>query len=242
VIGSDPLLGGPIGMSSRRGDTDELPVVRARRRRSRTARRVRAVALLLLAVLGLGALYYAFTLVQVWYVARQDQARTADAIVVLGAAQFDGRPSPVLRARLDHALDLYEQGLAPVVVVTGGKMPADRFTEATASARYLADRGVPDDAILREVQGRSTWESLSATARILKGQGLDRVLLVSDPYHSLRIRETAEELGLTAYTSPTRTSPVGPGRAFRHRTREAAGIAVARLPFMDYRRLLRLTG
>jgi uncharacterized SAM-binding protein YcdF (DUF218 family) len=200
------------------------------------------VALVVLATFALAGLYYLVTLFQVWNTSRQEQARPVDAIVVLGAAQYDGRPSPVLRARLDHALGLYREGYADTIVVTGGKLPADRFTEAAASARYLIDRGVPDEAILREVQGRSTWESLAATARILKARGLTQVLLVSDPYHSLRIKETAAEVGLDAFASPTRTSPVSSGRAFRHMTKEAAGIAVARLPFMDYRRLLRITG
>ena len=134
-------------------------------------------------------MYYLVGLYQVWRSARSDEARAADAIVVLGAAQYDGRPSPVLAARLDHALALWEQGYAPRIVVTGGKQEGDRFTEATASAEYLMSRGVPDSAILREVQGTSTWESLAATARILRNRGLESVLVVSDPYHSLRARD-----------------------------------------------------
>jgi len=97
--------------------------------------------------------YLGFTFAQVWMASRRDQARPADAIVVLGAAQFNGVPSDILRARLDHAHDLYERGMAPVIVVTGGKQPGDRFTEAGASAAYLHTRGVPDDDILREVDG-----------------------------------------------------------------------------------------
>jgi uncharacterized SAM-binding protein YcdF (DUF218 family) len=130
-----------------------------------------------------------------------------DAIVVLGAAQYDGRPSPVLAARLDHALRLWAEGLSPRIVVTGGKRPGDRFTEAQASAEYLMDRGVPDEVILREVQGATSWESLAASARILRERGLGSVVLVSDPYHAKRIAGIASELGLTAFTSPTRTSP-----------------------------------
>ena len=106
--------------------------------------------------------YLSVTFVQVWRAARRDDARPSDAIVVLGAAQYDGRPSPVLAARLDHAIDLYDDGIAPVIVVTGGRQPGDRFTEATAAANYLHDHGVPDDAILRETTGRSSWESLDA--------------------------------------------------------------------------------
>ena len=116
---------------------------------------VRGIAIAFAAILGFFALYIGITFVQVWLASRHDGAKAADAIVVLGAAQYDGRPSPVLTARLDHALDLWKQGLAPVIVVTGGKRPGDRFTEATASANYLLERGVPDDKILREVQGRT---------------------------------------------------------------------------------------
>ncbi len=116
--------------------------------------------------------------------ARRDDARKADAIIVLGAAEFDGRPSAILAARLDHAIDLYRRGIAPVVVVTGGKQPGDRFTEAGVGAAYLHDRRVPESAILRETTGRSSWESLAAAARFLKQRHLTNVVLVSDPYHS----------------------------------------------------------
>jgi uncharacterized SAM-binding protein YcdF (DUF218 family) len=184
--------------------------------------------------------YYLFCLYQVWHSARTDEARAADAIVVLGAAQYDGRPSPVLAARLDHALELWRQGFAPRIVVTGGKRPGDRFTEATASADYLIARGVPDGAILREVQGSSTWESLAATARILRNRGLQSALVVSDPYHSLRARQTARELGLDAHASPTLTSPVSGWSEWKRMFREAAGVGLAR--FIGYRRLLQLSG
>jgi uncharacterized SAM-binding protein YcdF (DUF218 family) len=198
------------------------------------------VAVGLLGLFVVGSLYYLFSLFQVWRSARSDEARPADAIVVLGAAQYDGRPSPVLAARLDHALALWQQGLAPRIVVTGGKQEGDRYTEATAAAEYLIARGVPDASILREVQGTSTWESLAATARILRNRGLERVLVVSDPYHSLRARETARELGLDAHASPTLTSPVDGWAEWKRMFREAAGVGVAR--FIGYRRLLRLTG
>jgi uncharacterized SAM-binding protein YcdF (DUF218 family) len=188
----------------------------------------------------LGLAYYGFCLYSVWRSARSDEARPADAIVVLGAAQYDGRPSPVLAARLDHALELWQQGYASKIVVTGGRRPGDRFTEATASADYLIARGVPDSAILREVQGTSTWQSLAATARILRNRGLESVLVVSDPYHSLRARETARELGLDAHSSPTLTSPVRGWGEWKRMFREAAGVGLAR--FIGYRRLLRISG
>ncbi len=190
------------------------------------------------ALLVIGLVYYAVTFAQVWWTGRQDQATPVDAIVVLGAAQYDGRPSPLLASRLDHALALYREGLAPRIVVTGGKQPADRFTEATASANYLIARGVPDEVILREVEGTNSWESLAAAARILRQRGLASVLLVSDPYHSMRIKGIAEELGLTAFVSPTRTSPITGTEELRHLSQEAAGVGLAR--FVGYRRLLHL--
>ena len=113
--------------------------------------------------------YLAVTFFQVWRTARKDAARPSDAIVVLGAAQYDGRPSPVLAARLDHALDLYRAGVAPIIVVTGGRQEGDRFTEATAGATYLHEHGVPDTAILRETSGRSSWQSLAAAGPLPQG-------------------------------------------------------------------------
>ena len=201
---------------------------------------VRGIAIALAAVLGFLVLYVGVTFVQVWMSSRHDGAKPSDAIVVLGAAQYNGRPSPVLTARLDHALELWKQGLAPVIVVTGGKQPGDRFTEATASANYLLQHGVPDEKILREVQGKSSWESLAAAARILRDRGLNEVILVSDPYHALRIGGIADELGLTAHVSPTRTSPIKGSAAFRHMVRETGAVAVGRI--IGYRRLLRLEG
>jgi uncharacterized SAM-binding protein YcdF (DUF218 family) len=186
--------------------------------------------------------WYSVALFQVWRTARTDEAGRAQAIIVLGAAQYDGRPSPVLATRLEHTLQLWQEGLAPYIVVTGGRQPGDRFTEASASADWLLERGVPDDAILREVQGATTWESLAASARFLKERGLTDVLIVSDPYHLLRAKETAEEVGLHARTSPVPNSLVTGWAEKQHILKEAAGVAVARLPFVGYRRLLELTG
>src|SRR5207249_6786336 len=129
-----------------------------------------------LAFVALLLAFYVAALYSVWSAAGADEARPVDAIVVLGAAQYDGRPSPQLAARLDHALDLYKRGLSPRVFVTGGKQPLDRFTEAQSEARYLEDRGVPARAILQEGHGRTSWESLSAVAEQLRGQGLHSVL------------------------------------------------------------------
>jgi uncharacterized SAM-binding protein YcdF (DUF218 family) len=177
--------------------------------------------------------YLLVSLLQVWSTGRSDQARPVDAIVVMGAAQYDGRPSPQLAARLDHVVELWPQGLAPLVVVTGGNRPGDRFTEAEASAAYLVERGVPADAILREDTGSSTWESLGNVAELLDERGLDRVLIVTDPYHSLRSRLIAQDAGLTAYVSPTTSSVVGGTANLRRHLQEAAGVAVGRIIGFD---------
>ncbi len=180
-----------------------------------------------LAVLLVG--YYVLSVVQVWRAARVDGARPSEAIVVLGAAQYDGRPSAAFAARLDHAHALYQQGIAPLIVVTGGKQPGDRFTEAGVGADYLIARGVPDAAILRETTSRNSWESLQASARFLFPRDVRRVVLVSDPFHSLRIRLTAEEIGFDAVTSPTRASPIGGVAEWRRFLGEGLRVAVGRV-------------
>ena len=178
--------------------------------------------------------YLAFTFLQVWTASRRDEARSADAIVVLGAAQFNGVPSDILRARLDHAYGLYERDLAPIIVVTGGKQPGDQFTEASASASYLHSRGVPDEDILREVDGTNSFESLAAASVFMKERGIASVLLVSDPFHSFRIDAITSELGLDGHPSPTRTSPIVGLSKARHLLRETAAVAVGRI--IGYRR------
>ncbi|GIU90598.1 MAG: hypothetical protein KatS3mg010_1697 [Acidimicrobiia bacterium] len=193
-------------------------------------RRALRIAIRLVLVAGaLVAVYLSVTFVQVWRAARHDGARPSDAIVVLGAAQYDGRPSPVLAARLDHALALYEDGIAPVIVVTGGRQEGDRFTEATAAATYLHEHGVPDDAILRETTGRSSWESLAASARFLAERDLTQVVLVSDPYHAARIDAIASEVGLDASVSPTRTSPIRGAAEWRRFASETVRVAAGRI-------------
>jgi uncharacterized SAM-binding protein YcdF (DUF218 family) len=173
--------------------------------------------------------YLSVTFVQVWLASRRDDARPSQAIIVLGAAQYNGRPSPVLAARLDHAIALYRKHIAPVVVVTGGREPGDRYTEAGASAEYLHEHGIVDNAILRETTGRTSWESLEAAARFLKSRRILRVVLVSDPYHSARIDAIAHELGLSAVTSPTRTSPIKGTDALKRMVGETVRVAAGRL-------------
>jgi len=178
--------------------------------------------------------YLFVTFAQVWLSARHDEARSAQAIVVFGTAQYNGRPSPVLAARLDHAVSLYRRHLAPVIVVTGGNQPGDRFTEAGASADYLHSKNVPDRDILREVSGRTSWQSLAATAHFLDERKIRSVLLVSDPFHSYRIKAMAGELGLNGYPSPTRTSPIGGFTEFKYMGRETLAVGIGRI--IGYRR------
>jgi uncharacterized SAM-binding protein YcdF (DUF218 family) len=142
----------------------------------------------------------------------RDGARASDAIVVLGAAQYVGRPSPVLRARLDHALNLWERGLAPRLIFTGGTGAGDTTSEAAVSRVYALKRGVPDTAILLENEGRTTRESLAAVSSIMRARQLRSAILVSDPFHMLRLRILSEHYGVHAYTSPTQTSPISANR------------------------------
>lgn len=183
-------------------------------------------------------LYIAVTFVQVWRAARDDDARRVEAIVVFGAAQYDGQPSPVLKARLDHAAGLFAKGYADTVVVTGGRRPGDRQSEAAASAHYLTAKGVPDSAILREVNGRNSWQSLAAAANVLRQRGITEVLLVSDPFHSARIDAMADELGLDAHVSPTQTSPIGGATELRYLGKETVVVAAGRI--VGFRRLMRI--
>lgn len=206
------------------------PRDRSRRRRRPLLRRTLLGTLFVVLVL-LG--YYVVSLLQVWSTGKSDQGRPVDAIVVLGAAQYDGEPSPQLAARLDHVAELWPRELAPVVVTTGGGRPGDRFTEAQASASYLAERGVPESAILLENAGSTTFESMENVAAELEQRGLDRVLIVTDPYHALRSRLIAEEAGLEAYVSPTTTSVVTGGTALKRELREAGGVMLGRVIGFD---------
>ena len=144
---------------------------------------------------------------RVWAVGNRDDARPADAIVVLGAAQYNGRPSAILKARLDHAIDLYNAGRAPFLVVTGGKAEGDRTTEAASARAYALTRGVPGRAILVEDKGRTTLESLRGVATLLRDDGLKTAVFVSDRTHMLRVLRIARDVGVAGVGSPTTTSP-----------------------------------
>lgn len=183
-----------------------------RRRRSRFLRY--PVYLLLFVVAG-----WLLSLAAVVGWAAWDRSQPGEAIVVLGAAQYAGRPSPVLRARLDHAIELWGRGLAPRMILTGGVGDGDTTSEAAVSRRYVMRHGVPDTAILMEAAGRTTQESLRGVAALMEtrkvrsvaGQGRE-VILVSDPFHMLRLDIAARRLDLVPYTSPTRTSPISANR------------------------------
>lgn len=158
----------------------------------------------------------------VFIFAARDNARRADAIVVLGAAQYDGRPSPVLKARIDHALSLFNRKLAPRLIVTGGRGEGDTTSEAAVARNYALRRGVPDSAILLEASGRTTEESIRAVASILESRDLHSAVLVSDPAHMFRLWVLAHRFGVTPYTSPTQTSPALNRRArFRYMFQES---------------------
>lgn len=197
----------------------------------RLARKLISFGLLLLIV------YVGVTFAQVWLASRRDEARSAEAIVVFGAAQYNGRPSPVLKARLDHAADLYQRDVAPRIVVTGGSQPGDEFTEARASADYLArEHGIPQDDIIRENDGRNSWQSMASAANELRKDDMERVVLVTDPFHAARVKAMAEELGLDAGVSPTRTSPIAGNRELKHFARETVAVAAGRV--VGFRRLM----
>lgn len=134
--------------------------------------------------------------------ALQDDARKADAIIVMGAAQYQGKPSPVLRARLDHALGLWQRGLASWVILTGGIGEGDTVSEAAASRVYMMSRGVPDSAILLEHDGRTSAQSLHAAVDLLRARGLGTAMVVSDPFHMLRLEILGRRYGIDPYTSP----------------------------------------
>lgn len=186
-------------------------------------------------VIIIALVYAVVTFAQVWWAAGADRAEPADAIVVLGAAQYDGDPSPVFAARLDHAADLYGQGLAPVVVVTGGRQPGDTVSEARAADAYLQERGVPATALRLEVDGRTSYESLAASARFLTREGIEEVILVSDGWHLGRSAEIARDVGLVPRTSPAPGSVYTASTAVKQMVRETAGLAIGRL--IGFRRL-----
>jgi uncharacterized SAM-binding protein YcdF (DUF218 family) len=205
----------------------------------RRSQRWRAVRRSALAVLALAVVYVAFTAVQIVRVGGNDEARTADAIVVMGAAQWNGRPSPALKGRLDRALELWEAEIAPLIVLTGGKQPGDVTTEAAVGAAYLRAAGVPDEAMMLEVQGTSTWESLAAARRFLVPAGVNDIVVVSDAYHLLRVKMIGSEVGFdNVWTVGSRhgTERFKP----KNMVKEVIGVSIGRVT--GFRRLTNWVG
>jgi uncharacterized SAM-binding protein YcdF (DUF218 family) len=176
-------------------------------------------------------LLVAATALGIWWTARKDARPSSDAIVVLGSAQYNGVPSSIFEARLEHALDLYEDGVAPVIVTVGGKATGDQFSEAEAGREYLADAGVPDDALLAVQEGADTLESMRAVASQFDDRGWDTAVLVTDPWHAMRAERMAEDAGMDASSSPTRQGPAVQTRTtqFRYILRETAAYLLYRV-------------
>lgn len=181
---------------------------------------VLAVPLLLASLMGM-----------IYWQARTAELVRSDAIVVLGAAQWNGRPSDVLEARLERALELFEAGYAPLIVVTGGNQPGDAYTEAETSRLWLEERGVPSAAIVEEDESRSTWENLQGADRVLEGRGVDSLLIVSDGFHLFRAELMARHLGFEVHSAPVEDGPIGEWSSteFSYVVRET-GAVIAFLP------------
>jgi uncharacterized SAM-binding protein YcdF (DUF218 family) len=145
---------------------------------------------------------------RIWDQGTRDERGPADAIVVMGAAQYDGRPSPVFAARIDHAIELFREGVAPRLIVTGGKQEGDRTTEAASAREYAIAQGVPAEAILAEDESRTTLESIRGVAALMADRDLASAVFVSDPSHMFRVLQMAGDAGIEAHGSPTTTSPV----------------------------------
>ena len=190
---------------------------------SSTFRRIIAGVVLAVLVVVLG------TATRVWAVARGDDRRVSDVIVVLGASQYDGRPSSVFEARLEHANVLYDEGVAPRVITVGGGQPGDRFTEAAAGRAYLQKRGVKE--VIAVGEGSDTLQSMKAVDRVMEAEGWTTAVLVTDPWHSLRARRMATDQGIDAVTSPTRSGPSvrTRGTQVRYIARETAGYLYYRI-------------
>ena len=205
---------------------------------------MKRVAQLLALVLCVGSLYVGLTVFEVWRVGRTQSTTQVDAIVVMGAAQYDGVPSPLLKARLMRAFELWEQKVAPRIVLTGGNKPGDRFTEASASAIFLRQQGVPQEDLLQESLSRSTYEALRNVRNLVTTDsnfaGMKRIVIVTDPYHELRSRLTAQEMNFEATTSSSSNSPIAGNSAFKKHVKEGVGIALARV--IGFGNLWKITG
>ncbi len=169
---------------------------------------MRALVRLILAGLIAAVALMGYAAYRIWDQGNRDERPTADAIIVMGAAQYDGRPSPIFKARLDHAIELYHDGVAPWLIVTGGKAEGDRTTEADTARIYAIQHDVPEGSILAEDQSRTTLQAIRQVADVMADRGLESGVFVSDPSHMLRVLRMASDQGIKAHGSPTRTSPL----------------------------------
>jgi uncharacterized SAM-binding protein YcdF (DUF218 family) len=171
------------------------------------------------------------TALAIWWTARQDARPKSDAIVVLGSAQYNGRPSSIFAARLEHARALYQQGIAPVVVTVGGRKSGDNFTEAEAGRDYLAQEGIPARALLAVPEGVDTLQSMQDVAAVFRQRGWRSAVLVTDPWHVMRAQRMAEDSGIDAVSSPTRQGPAVQTRTtqFLYIMRETAAYLLYRV-------------
>ncbi|MGY1828985.1 YdcF family protein [Geodermatophilus sp. SYSU D01180] len=176
-------------------------------------------------------LLVASTAAAIWWTARQDARPASDAIVVLGSAQYNGVPSSIFEARLEHALSLWEDGVAPVVVTVGGKAAGDQFTEAEAGRDYLMGRGIPGESLLAVPEGVDTLESMRAVGTAFGERGWTSAVVVTDPWHAMRAERMAEDAGISAESSPTRQGPAVQTRntQFRYILRETAAYLLYRV-------------
>jgi uncharacterized SAM-binding protein YcdF (DUF218 family) len=191
-----------------------------------------ALKIVILFLVGI-VVYYAVTLVQVWLTSRHYDPVQAQAIVVMGSAQYNGVPSPDLRARLDEAYQLFHEGYAHLVVCTGYKERLDHYTEADSCKAYLAGRGVPPGDILK-VGGRDTWTNLALAADVLRPKGDTDVLIVTDPFHEARSMAIATDVGLTPHPTPTQTSPIHGASVIPYFLSTAAAVALGRIVGFDH--------
>jgi uncharacterized SAM-binding protein YcdF (DUF218 family) len=190
---------------------------------------LRGLALVVLVIV----VYLVVTLVQVYLTGREYDPHRAGAIVVMGAAQYDGVPSPALKARLDEALTLYRRHDAPLLVTTGSKQPGDRYTEAQSGARYLETMGVPPDAVV-QAGGNDSWQNLSDAAALLHLRGMHTALIVTDPFHEDRSLAIATDVGLSPSPTPTHSSPITGWSTVPYYAKETIGVAVGRIIGYQY--------
>ncbi|MBC6461295.1 YdcF family protein [Actinomadura sp. HBU206391] len=222
----------PESQDPQEREEDESPERRPRGRRLRPVAWTLRILAVLLAIAILTPLAVGW---RVWYQARQDERPKSDAIIVLGAAQYNGRPSPTLEWRLRHALSLYRAGVAPAIVTVGGKREGDRFTEAAAGQAWLTQRGVPASRVVAVPEGSDTLQSMKAVGSAFERRKWDSAVIVTDPWHALRSKRMAEGHGIKAAASPTRSGPSVQTRdtQFHYIVRETGGylwyVTVARV-------------